>query len=86
VVRDPAGISITGFHRLLIAFVGLLDGSRTVSEAWDSAGGVLADDAPTSLKSCRFFRSYMPPTFSSRYHRDAGRIAPPARECSSERP
>src|ERR1043165_9248037 len=28
-------------------FVGLLDGTRTVSEAWDLVGGQLADDAPT---------------------------------------
>src|ERR1700742_2856830 len=47
VVRDPAG---NQFHRLSDAayrFVGLLDGSRTVAEAWDLAGGSLADDAPT---------------------------------------
>src|SRR5260221_10993125 len=46
VVRDPAG---NQYHRLSSAayrFVGLLDGSRTVSEAWDAAGGVLAGDAP----------------------------------------
>ncbi len=28
-------------------FVGLLDGTRTVNEAWDLVGGQLADDAPT---------------------------------------
>ncbi len=47
VVRDPAG---NQFHRLSDAayrFVGLLDGSRTVEEAWDLCGGQLADDAPT---------------------------------------
>jgi putative peptide zinc metalloprotease protein len=47
VVRDPAG---NQFHRLSDAayrFVGLLDGSRTVGEAWDLVGGQLADDAPT---------------------------------------
>lgn len=47
VVRDPAG---NQFHRLSDAayrFVGLLDGTRTVAEAWDLAGGQLADDAPT---------------------------------------
>src|SRR3954462_796448 len=47
VVRDPAG---NQFHRLSDAayrFVGLLDGSRTVAEAWDLVGGQLADDAPT---------------------------------------
>jgi len=47
VVRDPAG---NQFHRLSDAayrFVGLLDGSRTVEQAWDLVGGQLADDAPT---------------------------------------
>lgn len=47
VVRDPAG---NQYHRLsdpAYRFVGLLDGTRTVSEAWDLAGGQLDDDAPT---------------------------------------
>ena len=47
VVRDPAG---NQFHRLSDAayrFIGLLDGRRSVGEAWDLVGGQLADDAPT---------------------------------------
>jgi len=47
VVRDPAG---NQYHRLSDAayrFVGLLDGSRTVAEAWDLVGGQLTDDSPT---------------------------------------
>src|SRR5436189_3569779 len=47
VVRDPAG---NQFHRLsapAYRFVGLLDGTRTVSDAWELVGGQLADDAPT---------------------------------------
>jgi putative peptide zinc metalloprotease protein len=47
VVRDPAG---NQYHRLSDAayrFVGLLDGDRTVGEAWDLVGGQLDDDAPT---------------------------------------
>jgi hypothetical protein len=47
VVRDPAG---NQFHRLsapAYRFVGLLDGTRSVSEAWELVGGQLADDAPT---------------------------------------
>src|ERR1051325_1820368 len=47
VVRDPAG---NQFHRLsapAYRFIGLLDGTRTVAEAWDLVGGQLADDAPT---------------------------------------
>src|SRR5437763_242406 len=47
VVRDPAG---NQFHRLsdpAYRFVALLDGTRTVEEAWDLAGGQLEDDAPT---------------------------------------
>src|SRR3954466_16360916 len=47
VVRDPAG---NQFHRLsdpAYRFVGRRNGQRTVGEAWDLAGGHLADDAPT---------------------------------------
>lgn len=47
VVRDPAG---NQFHRLSDAayrFVGLLDGRKSVQQAWDLVGGQLADDAPT---------------------------------------
>jgi len=47
VVRDPAG---NQYHRLsapAYRFVGLLDGTRTIAEAWDLVGGQLADDAPT---------------------------------------
>lgn len=47
VVRDAAS---NQFHRLSDAayrFVGLLDGTRTVGDAWDLVGGQLADDAPT---------------------------------------
>lgn len=47
VVRDPAG---NQYHRLSDAayrFVGLLDGTRTVEEAWELVGGTLEDDAPT---------------------------------------
>src|SRR5678816_659389 len=47
VVRDPAG---NQDHRLSDAayrFVGLLDGSRTVGEAWDLVGGTRDDEAPT---------------------------------------
>jgi putative peptide zinc metalloprotease protein len=47
VVRDPAG---NQFHRLsdpAYRFVALLDGSRTVEQAWELCGGQLEDDAPT---------------------------------------
>jgi len=47
VVRDPTG---NQYHRLsapAYRFVGLLDGTRTVEEAWELVGGQLADDAPT---------------------------------------
>jgi putative peptide zinc metalloprotease protein len=47
VVRDPAG---NQYHRLSDAayrFIGLLDGSRTIEQAWEICGGQLADDAPT---------------------------------------
>jgi len=47
VVRDPAG---NQFHRLsdpAYRFVGLLNGKRSVEQAWDLVGGQLEDDAPT---------------------------------------
>ena len=47
VVRDPAS---NQFHRLSDAayrFVGLLDGTLTIGEAWEIVGGQMADDAPT---------------------------------------
>ncbi len=47
VVRDPAG---NQYHRLSDSayhFVALLDGKRTVVEAWEQVGGQYADAAPT---------------------------------------
>lgn len=47
VVRDPAG---NQYHRLsdpAYRFVALLDGQRTINEAWELVGGVMDDDAPT---------------------------------------
>jgi putative peptide zinc metalloprotease protein len=47
VVRDPAG---NQYHRLsdpAYRFVGLLDGTVSIEEAWDRVGGQLEDDAPT---------------------------------------
>lgn len=47
VVRDPAG---NQYHRLsdpAYRFVALLDGSRTINEAWELVGGVMDDEAPT---------------------------------------
>lgn len=47
VVRDPAG---NQYHRLsdvAYMFIGLLDGTRTIGEAWELVGGQLADHAPT---------------------------------------
>jgi putative peptide zinc metalloprotease protein len=47
VVRDPAG---NLYHRLsdpAYRFVALLDGTRTINEAWELVGGVMDDDAPT---------------------------------------
>ena len=44
VVRDPAG---NQFHRLsepAYRFVGLLDGSRTVEQAWELTGGTRASN------------------------------------------
>src|SRR3954463_9159223 len=47
VVQAPAGNQFPRRSDPAYRFVGLLDGSRTVEEAWALAGGQLADDAPT---------------------------------------
>lgn len=47
VVRDPAGNQYHRLSDIAYSFVGLLDGTRTVGEAWELVGGQLADDAPT---------------------------------------
>jgi putative peptide zinc metalloprotease protein len=47
VVRDPAG---NQYHRLsdpAYRFVALLDGSRTINDAWELVGGMMDDEAPT---------------------------------------
>src|SRR3984957_14750682 len=47
VVRDPAG---NQFHRLSDAayrFIGLLDGSRTIEQAWEICGGQLTHNSAT---------------------------------------
>lgn len=47
VVRDPAG---NQYHRLsdpAYRFVALLDGTRTINEAWELVGGVMDDESPT---------------------------------------
>src|ERR1700677_1154218 len=81
VVRDPAG---NQFHRLSDAaypFVGLLDGRRSVEEAWDLVGGQLADDAPTQpeviqilsqLYAANLLETNVPPdaTILLRRHKD----------------
>src|SRR4051812_49622443 len=66
VVRDPAG---NQYHRLSDAayrFVGLLDGSRTVGEAWILSAGPSTTRPPTSPKLSRSSASSTPPTCSSR--------------------
>jgi len=47
VVRDPAG---NQYHRLsdpAYRFVALLDGARSINEAWEIVGGKMDDEAPT---------------------------------------
>src|SRR5256714_12829822 len=63
VVRDPAG---NQFHRVSDAayrFVGLLDGRRTVEEAWGLVGGQLAEDAPTQPEGIHLLSQLFPATF-----------------------
>lgn len=47
VVRDPAGTQFMRLSDGAYHFVGLLDGRRTVAEAWELAGGQMDDAAPT---------------------------------------
>ena len=47
VLRDPAGTQFLRVNASAYQFVGLLDGTRTVGEAWELVGGQMADDAPT---------------------------------------
>lgn len=47
VVRDPAATQFMRLSDGAYHFVGLLDGKRTVAEAWELAGGQMDDAAPT---------------------------------------
>ena len=47
VIRDPAANQFMRLSDGAYQFIGLLDGRRTVVEAWDLAGGQLDDAAPT---------------------------------------
>ncbi len=47
VVRDPAATQFMRLSDGAYHFIGLLDGKRTVSEAWELAGGQMDDAAPT---------------------------------------
>lgn len=47
VIRDPAANQFMRLSDGAYQFIGLLDGKRTVAEAWDLAGGQLDDAAPT---------------------------------------
>jgi putative peptide zinc metalloprotease protein len=47
VVRDPAGTQFMRLSDGAYQFVGLLDGKRTVAEAWELVGGQMDDAAPT---------------------------------------
>ncbi len=47
VIRDPANNQFMRLSDGAYQFVGLLDGKRTVAEAWELAGGQMDDAAPT---------------------------------------
>ena len=47
VVGDPASSDFYRFNAAAYRFLGLLDGQRTVQEAWDVCNAQLGDDAPT---------------------------------------
>lgn len=47
VLGDPASTKFYRFNAAAYRFLGLLDGHRTVQEAWDVCNAQLGDDAPT---------------------------------------
>jgi putative peptide zinc metalloprotease protein len=47
VVRDPAGNQFYSLSDSAYRFIGLLNGKRSVQQAWDLCGNKLADEAPT---------------------------------------
>ncbi len=47
VLGDPASTKYYRFNAAAYRFLGLLDGQRTVQEAWDVCNSQLGDDAPT---------------------------------------
>lgn len=47
VLGDPASTKYYRFNAAAYRFLGLLDGQRTVQEAWDVCNAQLGDDAPT---------------------------------------
>ena len=73
------GTSTTGCATPAYRFVGLLDGSRTVGEAWDLAGGQLADDAPTQPEVIQILSQlYSANLIDADITARRGRAAPPA--------
>lgn len=53
VVRDPAGNQYYSLSDPAYRFAGLLDGRRTVQEAWEICSDQLADEAPTQPECIR---------------------------------
>lgn len=53
VVRDPAGNQFYSLSDPAYRFVGLLDGRRTVQEAWELCSDRLGDEAPTQPECIR---------------------------------
>ena len=51
IVEDPAAAQFYRLSEPAYFFVGLLDGQRTVDDAWDACNAQLGDDAPTQ-KEC----------------------------------
>ncbi len=47
VIQDQANNAFTRLNTHGYAFIGLLDGARTVRDAWNICNGTLGDDAPT---------------------------------------
>lgn len=53
VLHDPSNNKYYRLHEAQARFVGLLDGRKTVGQAWAMASGQLGDDAPTQGEAIR---------------------------------
>jgi len=83
VIRDPTGEDFFRLHEAAYYFVGLLDGRRTVGQAWRICNDRLGDDAPTQpevvqvlgqLYAANLLQAELPPDAEGLFQRYRKRI------------